>query len=93
MVRLVHKQIDEIRQMAVESRDGLEPRQKATLDVGCWLILSTLAVGLQLGRWSAWSVLAAAGGYMIWVLAYSEATVQATLRQREKRAPRLAASD
>ena len=89
----MHIRIDEIRQMVAASRDGLEPRQKATLDIGCWLVLSTLGVGLQLGRWSAWSMLVAAGGYAIWVLAYSEATVLATRRQRRESAPRLAASD
>ena len=61
---------------------GLDARQRTTLDLGCWLVVGTVGLGLEVGRWSAWSVLAAALGYLVWVLAYSEATVQATLRQR-----------
>jgi hypothetical protein len=90
VVRVMLTRIDEIRDLVAASRGVLEPRQRATLDIGCWVVLSTLAIGLQLGGWSAWTVLVAAGGYLVWVLAYSEASVHATRRQR---APRLAASD
>ena len=93
VVQVVLTRIDEIQDMVAASRDGLEPRQRATLDIGCWVVLSTLAVGLQLGGWSAWTVLVAAGGYLVWVLAYSEASVHATRRERGERAPRLAVSD
>jgi len=76
----------------------LDQRQRATLDIGSWLIMGTLGVGLQLGRWPAWSVLLATAGYLTWVLAYSEATyseatVQFTRRRRVERSLRLAVSD
>jgi hypothetical protein len=71
----------------------LDQRQRATLDIGSWLIMGTLGVGLQLGRWPAWSVLLATAGYLTWVLAYSEATVQFTRRRRGERSLRLAVSD
>src|SRR5467141_3630970 len=65
--------LNEVRPMVVGE---LDQRQRATLDIGSWLIMGTLGVGLQLGRWPAWSVLLATAGYLTWVLAYSEATVQ-----------------
>ena len=82
VARRTRKRIGEIREMVAAGREGLEPRQRTTLDIGSWLVLGTLGLGLQVGRWSAWSVLVAAVGYVIWVLAYSEATVQAARRQR-----------
>jgi len=57
--------------------DGLEPHQRLTLEIGSAVVLSTLAVGLQFGHWSPWTALAAVGGYVLWVIAYSEATVRA----------------
>ncbi len=81
----MRRRIDEIQQMVVAGREGLEPRQRATLDIGCWLVVATVGLGIQLGGWSVWSVLVAAAGYVIWVLAYSEATVQAARRQRRTR--------
>lgn len=93
VVRLVGRRSSEIRQVVTASRDGLERHQRATLDLGGWLVLSVLGLGLQLGRWSVWSVLPASGGYLIWVLAYSEATVQATRRRRGDRSPRSASGD
>jgi len=93
VVGLMLAQIDEILRGGGPGPEGLEPRQKATLDIGCWLVLGTVALGLQIGGWSAWSVAVAAAGYVIWVLAYSEATVQAALRQRGDLGPRLAGSD
>lgn len=68
--------------MFAAGRIGLDARQRTTLDIGCWLVVGTVALGLDVGGWSAWSVVAAALGYLVWVLAYSEATVQATRRQR-----------
>jgi hypothetical protein len=82
VVAFVRRQLDEVQQILAASREGLEPRQRTTLDIGCCLVLGTLGIGLQLGRWSAWSVVVAAVGYVLWVLAYSEATVQAERRQR-----------
>src|SRR5438552_18244672 len=82
VARRTRKRIGEIREMVAAGREGLEPRQRMTLDIGSWLVLGTLGLGLQVGRWLAWSVLLAAVGYVIWVLAYSEATVQAARRHR-----------
>ena len=59
----------------------LEPRQKLTLEVGTWVVLSALVFGVQLGRWPAWSALAAVDGYLLWVVLYSEATVQVSRRR------------
>jgi hypothetical protein len=56
---------------------GLEAGEKGTLDLGSLIILGTLGFGLQFGRWPAWAALAAVGGYFVWVVGYSEATVQA----------------
>jgi len=93
VVGRVLRLVDEILQAAGASHQGLEPRQRATLDIGCWVVLGMLGVGLQIGRWSPWTVALAAAGYLIWVAAYSEATVQATLRQHAAPGPRLAGSD
>jgi hypothetical protein len=93
VVRLMRAWFDEVRDVVVASREGLEPRHRTTLDIGCWLVVATLGLGLQLGGWSVWSVLVAAAGYVIWVLAYSEATVQAIRRQRAELMPRLPVSD
>jgi hypothetical protein len=61
------------------------PGEKGTLEAGSWIVLGTLGLGLELGRWPAWTALAAAGGYMLWVVAYSEATVQVRRRWPEAR--------
>ena len=90
MVELILRRVDEILDTVGASGEGLEPRQRATLDIGCCLVLGTLGLGLQLGGWSAWSVAVATAGYLVWVVAYSEATVQASLRQRRERDTRLA---
>ena len=79
---VVRERVDQFRSLVAASRDGLEPRQKNTLELGGWVMLAGLAFGLQVGGWPVWSVVAAAVGYVAWVLAYSEATVQATRRQR-----------
>ncbi|HKW07660.1 MAG TPA: hypothetical protein VJS19_08855 [Candidatus Dormibacteraeota bacterium] len=51
--------------------------QKATLEIGSSVVLSALALGLQFGRWPSWAVAAAVVGYVLWVIAYSEATIRA----------------
>jgi hypothetical protein len=66
------------------------PGEKGTLEVGSWIVLGTLGLGVEFGRWPAWTALAAAAGYMLWAVAYSEATVQA--RRRWPLAGRLALS-
>jgi hypothetical protein len=55
----------------------LEPQERLTLEIGSWVIVGALGLGLQVGNWSAWSALAALAGYLAWVVIYSEATVQA----------------
>lgn len=65
------------RRLIGTSPGELERRQRLTLELGSWVVLASLGLGLQFGRWSAWSVLVAIGGYLIWVVMYSEATVQA----------------
>lgn len=63
------------------SKPGYAPGEKGTLELGSWIVLGTLSLGLQLGRWPAWTALAAAGGYLAWIVSYSEATVQARRRR------------
>ena len=87
----VRNGVDQLGRLVDASRDGLEPRQKNTLQLGAWVVLGGLAFGLQLGGWPSWSVVVASAGYVAWVLAYSEVTVQASLRQRPDR--RLAVAD
>jgi hypothetical protein len=83
----------DIRQMIVAGRQDLERGQRATLDIGSWLVLGTLGLGLQVGHWPLWTVLLALAGYAVWVVVYSEATVQATRRQRGEPGLRLVVSD
>jgi hypothetical protein len=54
----------------------LEPRQRRTLEVGSYVVLSGLGVGLQAGGWPVWSALGAAAVYASWVVLYAEVTVQ-----------------
>ncbi len=56
---------------------GLEPGELTTLEIGSCVVLSTLGVGFQFGRWPAWAALLAVGGYFAWVVVYSEVTFQA----------------
>jgi len=58
----------------------LEPAQRRTLEVGSCFVLSGLGLGFQLGSWPAWSIVAAAGFYVGWVVLYAEITVQAKRR-------------
>lgn len=54
----------------------LEPRQRRTLEVGSYVVLSGLGVGLQAGGWPLWSAVGAAAVYASWVVLYAEVTVQ-----------------
>jgi hypothetical protein len=45
--------------------------------MGSGVVLGALGLGVQFGRWPAWTALIAVGGYLTWVVIYSEATVQA----------------
>jgi hypothetical protein len=56
---------------------GLTRGERGTLDVGSAVVLGALGLGVQFGRWPAWTALIAVGGYLTWVVMYSEATVQA----------------
>ncbi|MGA7912526.1 MAG: hypothetical protein WCC30_13425 [Candidatus Dormiibacterota bacterium] len=66
-----------IRQSRSQIDPGLTPRERGTLDVGSGVVLGALGLGVQFGRWPAWTALIAVGGYLTWVVIYSEATVQA----------------
>jgi hypothetical protein len=55
----------------------LKVRQRNTLEIGACIVLTSLGVGVQFGRWPEWSALVAVGGYVTWVTLYAEATVQA----------------
>ncbi len=59
----------------------LEPRQRLTLELGSWAVLGMVGLGLGLDHWSVSSVLLAIGGYLTWVIVYSEVTVQASSRR------------
>jgi hypothetical protein len=58
----------------------LEPGQRRTLEVGSFVVLGGLGLGFQLGGWPVWSMLAATGVYVGWVVLYAEITVQARRR-------------
>jgi hypothetical protein len=73
-------------QPLADSDEGLAPGERGTLEVGSGVVLGAVGVGLQFGRWPAWTVLLAVGGYLSWVVIYSEATVQ-TRRWRSGRRP------
>lgn len=76
----------------VRPPEGFLPGEKATLELGSCIVLSTVAFGLQFGRWPAWSAAVAVGGYLAWVVVYSEATVQARRRWPSRRHPALPVS-
>ena len=64
---------------------GFAPGERGTLELGSVVVLGALGLGIQFGRWSAWSALIAIGGYLTWVVTYSEVTVQAgRLRSRDR---------
>jgi hypothetical protein len=65
------------RETGPKADPGLAPGERGTLDVGSGVVLGALGVGVQFGRWPAWTALIAVGGYLTWVVIYSEATVQA----------------
>src|SRR5690349_14494576 len=60
-------------QAVAERASAYGPGEKGTLEVGSWIVLGTLGLGVQFGRWPAWTALAAAAGYVLWAVAYSEA--------------------
>lgn len=70
-------------QVAAAAVEGAEyaPGERVTLEIGSCIALSALGLGLTFGRWPAWSAAVAAGGYLTWVVIYSEATVQARRRR------------
>ena len=59
-----------------DASSSLEPRQRFTLEIGALVVLAALGVGVQFGGWPAWSALVATSGYVCWVVAYAEATIQ-----------------
>jgi hypothetical protein len=62
---------------STEVRTTLKVRERNTLEIGACIVLTSLGVGVQFGRWPEWSALVALGGYVTWVALYAEATVQA----------------
>jgi len=66
---------------AAENSSGvqitLKVRERNTLEIGACIVLTSLGVGVQFGRWPEWTALVAVGGYVTWVALYAEATVQA----------------
>jgi hypothetical protein len=64
---------------------NFEPGELGTLQIGSGVVLSTLGLGFQLGRWPAWAAVLAVGGYLTWVVLYSEVSLQAR-RHRPSRA-------
>ncbi|HKC20301.1 MAG TPA: hypothetical protein VKE27_11815 [Candidatus Dormibacteraeota bacterium] len=69
----------------MEKSNTLDDRQKMTLDLGLVLVMTMLWFGTESGRWSIWAVLLGVAGYVIWVIAYSEITVQIEMRRRAAR--------
>ncbi|OLC00952.1 MAG: hypothetical protein AUI15_06480 [Actinobacteria bacterium 13_2_20CM_2_66_6] len=69
------------------SGSELRTGERITLEIGFVIILVALSAGLELGRWPAWSGLAALVGYLAWTVLYSEATIQATRRQLGRNRP------
>jgi hypothetical protein len=55
---------------------GWRPGERRTLELGSCLVLSVLGLGFEVGSWPAWSAPVAVGGYLTWVVLYSEITVQ-----------------
>lgn len=84
--------------VAAAAVEGAEyaPGERVTLEIGSCIALSAVGLGLTFGRWPVWSVAVAAGGYLTWVVIYSEATVQARRRRPADRrlvAPELHSAD
>jgi len=55
---------------------GWRSGERRTLELGSCLVLSVLGLGFEVGSWPAWSAPVAVGGYLTWVVLYSEITVQ-----------------
>ena len=91
--RSPERRLDTARATASRSDTGFGPGERGTLEVGSGVVLGALGLGLQLGRWPAWTALVAVGGYLTWVVIYSEATVQTRRwRSGERRLARLLTS-
>jgi hypothetical protein len=67
---------------------GLEPYQRSTLELGAFVVLIAVGVGVQVGGWPLWSLFCAGVGYVCWVVVYSEATLQASRLHLQRRARR-----
>ena len=65
----------------------LTPAQSRTLRAGSTIVLGSVTLGLQLGRWPLWTIVLAAALYVAWTVAYAEATVQAMRRSAGKAEP------
>jgi hypothetical protein len=59
----------------------LKVRERNTLEIGACIVLTSLGVGVQFGRWPEWTALVAVGGYVTWVALYAETTVQVKRRR------------
>jgi hypothetical protein len=55
---------------------GWTPGERRTIELGSCIVLSVLGLGFEVGSWPAWSAPVALGGYLTWVVVYSEITVQ-----------------
>ena len=69
---------------ALHAAIPLEPHQRFTMEVGSWIVLSALGMGVQLGGWSMSTMLLVVGAYFGWVIAYSEASLQADRRRARR---------
>jgi hypothetical protein len=63
------------------------PGERRTLELGSCIVLSLLALGFEVGSWPAWSAPVAVGGYLTWVVLYSEITVQTSRLRAAGRLP------
>jgi hypothetical protein len=54
--------------------------QSIVLQVGSFIVLGSVSLGMQAGHWPLWSPVVAAAAYLVWTVAYAEATIQAARR-------------
>jgi hypothetical protein len=66
---------------------GWTPGERRTLEFGSCIVLSLLGLGFEVGSWPAWSAPVAVGGYLMWVVLYSEITVQTSRLRAAGRMP------
>jgi hypothetical protein len=69
---------------------ALKPAERRTIELGSCVVLSMLGLGLEVGSWPAWSAPVAIGGYLTWVVVYSEITVQTGRMRAAARRPAIA---